>query len=68
MRSSPGKRTTPTRRALPVTDMAQAQLEALKALQATNAGAGKGKVWRRIKEPRGAEQGVLDVLQGPFTL
>ena len=48
--------------------MAQAQLEALKALQATNAGAGKGKVWRRIKEPRGAEQGVLDVLQGPFTL
>lgn len=32
------------------------------------AGAGKGKVWRRIKEPRGAEQGVLDVLQGPFTL
>ena len=42
---------------VPVTDMAQAQLEALKALQATNAGAGKGKVWRRIKEPRGAEQG-----------
>ena len=49
--SSPGKRKSPTPPSIgswgypgvPVTDMAQAQLEALKALQATNAGAGQGQ-------------------------